>query len=163
MNAIDSFLEHNDRYARTFAKGDLSKVPATRVAIVTCMDARIDPARLLGIEEGDAHVIRNAGGFVTDDVIAGLVVSQRLLGTEEIMVIHHTDCGALAVDQDALTAELESETGTRPAFTLEYYASVEASLSETVSRLEANPFLPHRDAIRAFVYEVETGRLREHT
>ncbi|MGH8977644.1 MAG: beta-class carbonic anhydrase [Acidimicrobiia bacterium] len=160
MNAIDTFLESNERYARDFTKGDVSNVPATRAAIVTCMDARIDPARLLGLEEGDAHVIRNAGGFVTDDVIGCLVLSQRLLGTEEIMVIHHTDCAALLVDSDALAAELESETGTRPTFTVESFRDVESSLAEMVSRLEANAFL-NRSAIRAFVYEVATGRLRE--
>jgi carbonic anhydrase len=163
MNAITSLLENNERYARTFAKGGLPGRPATKIAIVTCMDARFDPARALGLEEGDAHVIRNAGGVVTDDVIRSLVISQRLLGTEAVVAIHHTDCGMLTLNEEKFAAELESETGTRPHFALESFSDLEISMRESLARIVRSPFVAEKHSVRGFIYDVETGRLREVT
>lgn len=158
--AIDQFLEHNADYVASFTAGGLGAPPSTKVAVLTCMDARIDPARMLGLSEGDVHVIRNAGGVVTDDALRSLTISQRLLGTEEIMVVHHTKCGMEAVRDDELAAELEAETGQRPPFAFGGFKSAEADVAETVARLRASPFLPNK-RIRGFLYEVESGRLRE--
>jgi carbonic anhydrase len=135
--------------------------PGKHLTVLACMDARLDPARVLGLEEGDAHVIRNAGGVATEDAIRSLVISQRLLGTTEIILIHHTDCGMLTFTDGDLKAEIESETGIRPPFALEAFADVEADVIQSIARIKASPFVPHRDAIRGFVYEVETGRVRE--
>lgn len=161
MSATEEFLQANQRYAKTFSKGDKPMPPAKRVAIVACMDARIETGRLLGLEEGDAHVIRNAGGVVTDDVIRSLAISQRLLGTREIVLIHHTDCGMLTFKDDALKSEVEKETGLRPPFAFEAFADVDDDVRQSVRRVRASPFVVHKDSIRGFVYEVETGRLRE--
>jgi carbonic anhydrase len=125
------------------------------------MDARLDPARILGLEEGDAHVIRNAGGVATEDAIRSLVISQRLLGTEEIILIHHTDCGMLTFADGAVKDAIEQDTGIRPSFALEAFPDAEADVRQTVNRIKASPFIPHKDRIRGFVYEVETGKLRE--
>ncbi len=161
MGAIDELLANNERYAATFDKGDLPVPPQKRVAIVACMDARLDPARALGLEEGDAHVIRNAGGVVTDDVIRSLVISQRLLGTREVMLIHHTDCGMLTFKDDDLKAQIERETGIRPPFSFEAFANLEEDLRQSVRRLKASPFIPFKENIRGFIYDVKTGRLHE--
>jgi carbonic anhydrase len=161
MTATDGFLEHNDRYARDFTKGALARESAKRVAIITCMDARIDPARILGFEDGDAHVLRNAGGVVTEDMLRSLILSQRLQGTEEIVLMHHTDCGMAAFDDAELRAQVEAETGVRLPFALETFTDVDADVLESIARIEASPFVPRKDSIRGFVYEVETGRLRE--
>jgi carbonic anhydrase len=163
MSAIDEFLRNNERYAAGFAKGDLPSPPARRIAIVVCMDARIDPARALGLEEGDAHVIRNAGGIVTDQEIRSLAISQRKLGTEEVMLIHHTRCGMLGFDDEAFAHELEEEAGQAPDWAAGGFDDVDADVRESVRRVRESPFLPHTDRVRGFVYEVETGRLREVT
>lgn len=161
MSSTDQFLANNARYAGTFEKGDLPIPPAKGAAIVACMDARIDPARLLGLTEGDAHVIRNAGGVVTDDVLRSLVISQRLLGTEEIILIHHTDCGMVTFRDDDVKDQIESDTGIRPSFALEAFPDVEQDVRQSIRRIRANPFIPVKDKIRGFVYDVKTGQLNE--
>ena len=135
--------------------------PAKKVAVVACMDARIETGRLLGLEEGDAHVIRNAGGVVTDDVIRSLAISQRLLGTTEIVLIHHTDCGMLTFKDDGLKSQIEEDTGLRPPFALEAFSDPEDDVRQSVRRIQSSPFVPRKDKIRGFVYDVETGRLNE--
>lgn len=157
----DACLAGNARYAEGFDKGQLSAPPVCRVAVVACMDARLDPAGVLGLEEGDAHVIRNAGGVVTDDVIRSLVISQRLLATEEIVLIHHTDCGMLTFRDDELKDAIEADTGLRPAFALEAFTELDENLRQSMRRIQASPFIPNKDRIRGFVYDVHTGRLRE--
>ncbi|MCY4565087.1 MAG: carbonic anhydrase [Gammaproteobacteria bacterium] len=154
-------LRNNARYAETFDKADLPAPPVRKAAVVACMDARMDTARLLGLEEGDAHVIRNAGGVVTDDVLRSLLISQRLLGTEEIILVQHTGCGMLTFRDDDLKDAIEADTGLRPAFSLEAFQHLEENVRQSIRRIEACPFLPLKDRIRGFVYEVETGRLRE--
>ncbi|MCY3818494.1 MAG: carbonic anhydrase [Gammaproteobacteria bacterium] len=161
MSPTDEFLANNARYADAFEKGDLPVPPAKGAVIVACMDARIDPARVLGLTEGDAHVIRNAGGVVTDDVLRSIVISQRLLGTEEIILIHHTDCGMVTFRDDDLKDEIESDTGIRPSFAFESFPDVEEDVRQSIRRIRANPFVPVRDKIRGFVYDVKTGRLNE--
>ena len=161
MSATNELLAANQSYAETFTKGGKPMPPAKKVAIVACMDARIETGRLLGLEEGDAHVIRNAGGVVTDDVIRSLAISQRLLGTTEIVLVHHTDCGMLTFKDDGLKAQIEEDTGLRPPFALEAFSSPEDDVRQSVRRIEASPFVPHKDNIRGFVYDVETGRLNE--
>jgi carbonic anhydrase len=161
MAATDELLANNERYAADFDKGDLPLPPARRIAVVACMDARLDPARVLGLEEGDAHVIRNAGGVVTDDTIRSLTISQRLLGTEEIVLVHHTDCGMLTFTDDEVKAQIAEDTGIRPPFALEAFPDVEDDVRHSIARIEASPFVPRKDRVRGFVYEVETGKLRE--
>ena len=157
----DTCLVNNTRYAEAFDKGDLALPPAAKTAIVACMDARMDPARLLGLEEGDAHVIRNAGGVVSDDAIRSLVISQRLLGTEEIILIHHTDCGMLTFRDDDVKAAIEADTGLRPTFALEAFPDLEEDVRQSMRRIETCPFIPRKDHIRGFIYDVKTGRLNE--
>ncbi len=161
MTAIDELLANAAAYAEGFDKGDLPLPPARRLAIVACMDARLAPFALLGLQEGDAHVIRNAGGAVTPDVIRSLAISQRLLGTEEIMLIHHTGCGMLTFRDDEFRAQLEQETGVRPDWPAETFSDLEADVRQSIARIKASPFIPRKDVVRGFVYEVETGRLRE--
>lgn len=161
MSATEEFLAANRRYAQNFDKGDKALPPAKRVAVVACMDARIETGRLLGLEEGDAHVIRNAGGVVTDDVIRSLAISQRLLGTTEIVLIHHTDCGMLTFSDDAVKADIERETGLRPPFALEAFSDLENDVRQSIRRIEASPYIPNRDKVRGFVYDVTSGRLNE--
>ncbi len=161
MSATEEFLAANRRYAQDFDKGDKALPPAKRVAVVACMDARIETGRLLGLEEGDAHVIRNAGGVVTDDVIRSLAISQRLLGTTEIVLIHHTDCGMLTFSDDAVKADIERETGLRPPFALEAFSDLEDDVRQSIRRIEASPYIPNRDKVRGFVYDVTSGRLNE--
>ena len=161
MSATDEFLAANARYAERFDKGDTPMPPAKQVAVVACMDARIETGRLLGLEEGDAHVIRNAGGVVTDDVIRSLAISQRLLGTREIVLIHHTDCGMLTFKDDAVKAEIEADTGLRPPFALEAFADPAEDVKQSMRRIANSPFVPHKDAVRGFVYHVESGKLEE--
>ena len=161
MSSTDAFLANNAAYAEAFDKGDLPVPPARRAAIVACMDARIETGRLLGLEEGDAHVIRNAGGVVTDDVLRSLLISQRLLGTTEIILIHHTDCGMVTFRDDEVKDRIEAETGLRPSFALEAFADVEEDVRQSVRRIQACPFIPVKDRIRGFVYDVKTGRLNE--
>jgi carbonic anhydrase len=161
MSATEELLGNAQHYATDFGKGDLPMPPAKRVAVVACMDARLNPYGLLGLAEGDAHVIRNAGGVVTDDVIRSLLISQRLLGTQEVILIHHTDCGMLTFRDDDVKAQVEADTGVRPSFALEAFPDLEADLRQSLARLRASPFLSHLDQVRAFAYDVETGQLRE--
>jgi carbonic anhydrase len=135
--------------------------PATQVAVLACMDARLDPARALGLEVGDAHVIRNAGGVVTDDAIRSLAISQRLLGTKEIILIHHTDCGMLTFSDDEVKAQIEQDTGIRPPFALESFKDLDADVRQSIARIAASPFVPDKSRVRGFVYDVKTGKLRE--
>jgi len=161
MTVIDDLLQNAASYADTFDKADLALPPARRIAIVACMDARLNPHALLGLEEGDAHVIRNAGGVITDDEIRSLAISQRLLGTEEIMLIHHTDCGMLTFTDDELRRQIQDETGVKPSWAAEAFDDLEEDVRQSIARIEASPFIPRKDKIRGFVYEVETGRVRE--
>ena len=161
MTVIDELLESADAYAQSFDKADLALPPSRRVAIVACMDARLDPNALLGLHEGEAHVIRNAGGVITDDEIRSLAISQRLLGTEEIMLIHHTDCGMLTFTDDDLRRQIQADCGVKPQWAAEAFEDLEEDVRQSVARIEASPFIPRKDKIRGFVYEVETGRLRE--
>ena len=158
---LHELLRNNAAYAAAFDKGGLGSDPAKRLAVVTCMDARIDAHRILGLQEGDAHVIRNAGGVVTDDVIRSLTVSQRLLRTEEIVVVMHTDCGMQGLADAEFRARVQSEAGLRPPWATEGFFDLEQALREGLLRLRTNPFLAERSKIRGFVYEVETGRLRQ--
>jgi carbonic anhydrase len=161
MTVIDELLQNATSYAESFDKADLALPPARRIAIVACMDARLNPHALLGLEEGDAHVIRNAGGVITDDEIRSLAISQRLLGTEEIMLIHHTDCGMLTFTDDELRRQIQDETGVKPSWAAEAFDDLEEDVRQSIARIEASPFIPRKDKIRGFVYEVETGRVRE--
>src|SRR6266566_5351906 len=161
MSVTDELLRKNDAYARSFDNGSLPLPPSKRVAVLACMDARLDVHKILGLDEGDAHVIRNAGGVATDDAIRSLVISQRLLGTEEIVLIHHTDCGMLTFADDEVKAKIESEVGIRPSFALEAFASPEADVKQSIARIEASPFIPNKTSVRGFVYDVKTGRLNE--
>ena len=159
MSAIDEILSSNAAYASTFDKGDLPIPPAKRLAVIACMDARVDPATSLGLGDGDAHVIRNAGGVVSDDVIRSLVISQRLLATREIAVIHHTDCGMLSFRDDDVKDQILADTGLRPPFALEAFGDLEEDVLQSVRRIEASPFIVHKDAVRGFIYDVDTGKL----
>ena len=161
MAVTEELLGHNDAYASDFDKGDLPMPPGKKVAVLACMDARLDPAKVLGLDEGDAHVIRNAGGVVSEDAVRSLVISQRLLGTEEIVLIHHTDCGMLTFDDNSVKDQIEVDTGLRPNFALEAFPDADADVRQSIARIQANPFIPKKDQVRGFVYEVETGKLRE--
>ena len=161
MSAIDELLLNNERYAGTFDKGDLPIPPARGVAVVTCMDARLSPFVMLGLEEGDAHIIRNAGGVITDDEIRSLVISQRLLGTREIMLIQHTGCGMLTFSDDEVKQQIQDDVGIKPHFALESFSDLDENVRQSIARIKASPFIPHKDDTRGFVYEVDTGRLRE--
>ena len=161
MTAIDELVANNEAYAAQFDKSDLPLPPARKLAIIACMDARVSPYALLGLKEGDAHVIRNAGGVVTDDEIRSLAISQRLLGTQEIMLIHHTDCGMLTFTDDQVKAQIQADTGLRPSFALEAFGDLEEDVRQSIARIEASPFVPQKDHIRGFVYDVRTGRLTE--
>lgn len=161
MSVTDELLAGAAQYAARFDSGDLPLPPARRVAVVACMDARLDPQALLGLSLGDAHVIRNAGGAVTDDVVRSLAISQRLLGTREIVLIHHTDCGMLTFTDDDFRQSVEADTGIRPPWAAEAFADLETDVRQSVARVVASPFLPHRDAVRGFVYDVSSGALTE--
>jgi carbonic anhydrase len=163
MSTTDELLRNNERYTNSFDKGDLPMPPAKQIAIVTCMDARLSPYVMLGLSEGDAHVIRNAGGVITDDEIRSLMISQRLLGTREVMLIHHTDCGMLTFSDEELREQIQQEVGIKPHFPLETFADLEEDVRQSIKRIEASPFIPHKDSVRGFIYEVETGHLREVT
>ena len=161
MSVTDELVRNNENYARSFKKGDLAMPPSRRVAVLACMDARLDTHKILGLEEGEAHVIRNAGGVATDDAIRSLVISQRLLGTQEIILIHHTDCGMLTFKDDDVKEKIESEVGIRPAFALEAFASAESDVKQSIARIQASPFIPNKSSVRGFVYDVASGLLRE--
>jgi len=161
VSVTDDLLRNNESYAEGFGKGDLPLPPAKKIAVVACMDARIIVSRILGLEEGEAHVIRNAGGVVTDDEIRSLAISQRLLGTEEIILIHHTDCGMLTFTDDEFKQSIQDETGIKPEWAAEAFSDLDADVRQSIARIKASPFIPKKDSVRGFVYEVETGRLRE--
>lgn len=161
MTAINETLNNNARYAESFDKADLPLPPALRLAVVACMDARLDTHKLLGLEEGDAHVIRNAGGVVSDDVIRSLVISQRLLGTREIMLIHHTDCGMVTFRDDDVKDAIEADTGLRPSFALEAFGDLEKDVTQSMGRIQASPFIPRKDEVRGFIYDCAAGQLNE--
>src|ERR687895_1494343 len=163
MSVTDELLNNNAAYAASFEKGDLPLPPARGVAVVACMDARLDVHKMLGLEEGDAHIIRNAGGVVTDDEIRSLAISQRLLGTEEIVLIHHTDCGMLTFSDDDFKRSIQEETGIKPAWAAEAFGDLDEDVRQSIARIKASPFIPHTDSVRGFVYDVQTGRLREVT
>jgi carbonic anhydrase len=163
MTVTDELLRSNAEFASSFAAGDLPMPPGKGLAVVACMDARLNVYALLGLREGEAHVIRNAGGVVTEDVIRSLAISQRLLGTKEIVLVHHTDCGMLTFTDDQVKADIESDTGLRPHFALEAFSDLEADIRQSIARIKASPFVPHKDSIRGFVYDVRTGALQEVT
>ena len=159
MSVTDELLASNEAYAASFDKGDLPLPPARKIAIVACMDARLNPYGALGLQEGDAHVIRNAGGVVTDDEIRSLAISQRLLGTEEIVLIHHTDCGMLTFTDDAFKQSILEETGIKPEWAAESFDDLDTDVRQSIARIKASPFIPRTDNVRGFVYDVKTGRL----
>jgi carbonic anhydrase len=160
MSVTDEYLANNARYAETFT-GPLPLPPAGNVAIVACMDARLDVYAILGLGEGEAHVIRNAGGVITDDQIRSLAISQRLLGTREIVLIHHTDCGMLTFTDDAFKRSIQDETGIKPPWSAEAFPDLGEDVRQSIARIKASPFIPHRDAVRGFVFDVATGKLNE--
>jgi carbonic anhydrase len=161
MTITDELVANAERYAATFDKGSLPLPPGKQIAIVACMDARLNPYGLLGLSEGDAHVIRNAGGVVTADTLRCLAISQRLLGTKEIVLIHHTDCGMLTFTDDEFKASIRAETGIKPPWAAEAFADLGEDVRQSVRRILADPFVPRKESVRGFVYEVETGKLRE--
>jgi carbonic anhydrase len=160
MTVIDELLANNADYAATFS-GSLPLVPTKGVAVLACMDARLDTYRILGLREGEAHVLRNAGGVVTDDVIRSLTISQRLLGTTEIILIHHTECGMLTFTDDSFKAQIQSDTGIKPHWSPEAFADLEEDVRQSIARIKASPFLLSRDSVRGFVFDVATGKLTE--
>ena len=161
MSVTDELLASAQDYAAAFDKGDLPMPPGRNVAVVACMDARLNPYGLFGLTEGDAHVIRNAGGVVSPDVLRSLAISQRLLGTREIVLIHHTDCGMLTFTDDGFKAQIEADTGIRPAWAAEAFADPADDVRQSLRRIAADPFVPHKDSARGFVYSVEDGTLTE--
>ncbi|MEO6796208.1 MAG: carbonic anhydrase [Candidatus Dormibacter sp.] len=160
MSVTDDLLKNNESYANAF-KGGLPMPPAKKVAVVACMDARLHVSAILGLKEGDAHVIRNAGGVVSQDVIRSLTISQRLLGTEEIILLHHTDCGMLTFKDDDLRSKIEDETGIRPGFAFDAFSDLQKDIRSSVGRIKSSPFIPKKDKIRGFVFDVNNGRLNE--
>ena len=161
MSITDDLLTNAEQYAATFDKGGLPLPPAKQIAIVACMDARLNPYGLLGLSEGDAHVIRNAGGVITQDELRSLAISQRLLGTTEIMLIHHTDCGMLTFSDDEFRTTIQNETGVKPAWAAEAFSDIDADVRQSIARIHAEPAIPFKESVRGFVYDVSTGALRE--
>ena len=161
MSVTDELLRNNDRYAESFDKGGLPLPPRKGVAVVACMDARLNVYGMLGLEEGDAHVIRNAGGVITDDEIRSLTISQRLSGTREVILVHHTDCGMLTFSDEEVKGQIQTEVGIKPHFALESFSDLEEDVRQSIRRIQASPFIPHKESVRGFIYDVETGRLRE--
>ena len=160
MGATEQYLANNARYAQTFS-GPLPLPPSAHVAVVACMDARLNVYAILGLREGESHVIRNAGGVVTDDEIRSLAISQRLLGTTEIILIHHTDCGMLTFTDDAFKRSIQEETGIKPAWAAEAFSDLEEDVRQSKARILASPFIPHKESVRGFVFDVATGKLNE--
>jgi carbonic anhydrase len=163
MTVTDELLRNNAEFAGSFSNGDLPMPPGKHLAVVACMDARLNVYALLGLREGEAHVIRNAGGVVSDDVLRSLVISQRLLGTREVILVHHTDCGMLTFSDDAVKADIEADVGLRPHFALEAFSDLERDVRQSIARIKASPFVPHKDAVRGFIYDVRSGALQEVT
>ncbi|PZS24846.1 MAG: carbonic anhydrase [Pseudonocardiales bacterium] len=160
MSVTDDLLANNSRYAETFS-GPLPMPPGKQVAVVACMDARLDVYRILGLNEGEAHVIRNAGGVITDDEIRSLAISQRLLGTREIILIHHTDCGMLTFTDDDFRKSIQDDTGIKPPWAAEAFGDLDEDVQQSIARIKASPFVPHKDSIRGFVFDVAKGKLNE--
>jgi len=160
MSVTDQYLRNNEAYAAQFG-GLLPLPPASHVAVVACMDARLNVYGILGLKEGEAHVIRNAGGVVTDDEIRSLAISQRLLGTTEIILIHHTDCGMLTFTDDGFKRSIQDETGIKPEWAAEAFTDLDEDVRQSTARIKASPFIPHKDAVRGFVFDVATGKLNE--
>ena len=160
MSSTDEMVSNAERYAEGFSHGSLPMPPGKGVAVVACMDARLNVYGLLGLREGDAHVIRNAGGVITEDAIRSLTISQRLLGTTEIVLIHHTQCGMLTFSDDAVKAQITADTGIRPSFALEAFSDVDDDVRQSIARIKASPFIRNKN-VRGFVYDVEKGTLRE--
>jgi carbonic anhydrase len=163
VSATDDLLQNSKAYAAEFDKGALPLSPATGVAVLACMDARLNPYGILGLREGDAHVIRNAGGVVTEDEIRSLAISQRLLGTTEVILIHHTECGMLTFNDEDFKRQVQQDTGIRPAWAVECFDDLDADVRQSIARIKASPFIPHKDSVRGFVYDVRTGALQEVT
>lgn len=161
MSTTDELLRNNKDYAAKFDKGHLPMPPGKKIAVIACMDARLDIYRMLGLSEGDAHVIRNAGGIVSEDVIRSLAISQWLLGTEEIILIHHTDCGMLTFRDHELSERLEEELGIRPPFSFDTFDDPAADVRQSMNRIQSSPFIPKKGAMRGFVFDVKSGRLNE--
>lgn len=161
MRVIESLLANNRGMAEEEAGDHLDVRPSLKLAVVTCMDSRLDVFRALGLHDGEAHVLRNAGGVITDDMVRSLAISQRQLGTERVMVIHHTDCGMQTITDDSFRAELQEATGVAPSFAIESFKDVDADVRQSVLRVRRSPFIPHRDRVRGFVYDVDTHLLRE--
>ncbi|HTE70617.1 MAG TPA: carbonic anhydrase [Actinomycetes bacterium] len=161
MSVTDELLRNNAEFASSFSNGELPMPPSRNLAVVACMDARLNVYALLGLGAGEAHVIRNAGGVVSEDVVRSLAISQRLLGTREVILVHHTDCGMLTFTDDQLKADIEADTGVRPHFALEAFSDLERDIRQSIARIKASPFVPHKDAVRGFVYDVRSGALQE--
>jgi carbonic anhydrase len=161
MSATDDLLQNTREYAASFDKGEVPLLPARKVAVLACMDSRMDLVGLLGLELGDAHMIRNAGGVVTDDAIRSLAISQRMLGTREIVLLHHTDCGMLTFSDDEFKRSLLDETGIKPAWAVEAFDDLDEDVRQSLARIQASPFIPHKHSVRGFVYDVHTGAVRE--
>ena len=161
MPVIDELLGKNEAISASLVPKHLDVEPSRRLAIVTCMDSRLDVFAALGLEDGEAHVLRNAGGVITDDAIRSLAISQRRLGTRSVMLIHHTDCGMQTLTDDGFRAELQAATGVAPAFAIESFTDLDADVRQSILRVRRSPFLAHRDRVRGFVYDVDTHRLRE--
>jgi len=161
MDTIDQLLENNRAFADGLAERHLSVEPSRQLAVVTCMDSRLDVFAALGLGDGEAHVLRNAGGVITDDMIRSLAISQRRLGTRDVMLIHHTDCGMQKLTDDGFRTELLETTGVAPAFAIESFKDIEENVRQSIRRVRTSPFIPHRDNVRGFVYDVDTHRLRE--
>jgi carbonic anhydrase len=161
MTTIDELLANNERYADGYEPRHLDVKPSRRLAIVTCMDSRLDVFAALGLGDGEAHILRNAGGVITDDVIRSLAISQRKLGTREVMLIHHTDCGMQKLTDDGFRAELQAATGMAPAFAIESFTDADADVRQSILRVRRSDFVPHREVVRGFVYDVDSHRLRE--
>ncbi len=160
MSVTDELLANNADYASNFS-GPLPLPPAKGVAVVACMDARLDVYRILGLNEGEAHVIRNAGGVVTDDEIRSLAISQRLLGTQEIILIHHTDCGMLTFTDDGFKKSIQDDVGIKPAWSAEAFPDLDEDVRQSIARIKASPFIPNKGSVRGFVFDVATGKLNE--
>lgn len=161
MSVTDELLQNAERYAASFDKGELPLPPAKGVAVLACMDARLNPYAILGLSEGDAHVIRNAGGVVTADGLRSLAISQRLLGTTEIILIHHTGCGMLTFTDDQFKASIQAEVGVKPSWAAEAFPDLDEDVRQSIRRIQGDPFIPVKTSVRGFVYAIETGRLRE--
>jgi len=160
MSVTDEYLKNNEAYAANFS-GPLPLPPSRNIAVIACMDARLDVYGILGLGQGESHVIRNAGGVVTDDEIRSLAISQRLLGTKEIILIHHTDCGMLTFTDDEFKAGIQAETGIKPEWAAEAFSDLDEDVRQSIKRIKNSPFIPHTDAVRGFVFDVATGQLNE--